>query len=150
MIHMEESVVINAPPAEVFAVVTDFTNTPQWHKNMKKVGWRGDSPPGLGSEYDWVETFMGRTLDLSGSVTSWDPPHGFTWRPHGGPYPMTGGWTFAATGAGTTVTRTSDTELTGPARWMSGLMTRVARRQVRVELGQLKSFIESGRRSSKP
>lgn len=143
MVHMEHTVVINAPIDRVFAYVTDFSNTSKWHKNMKRVGLRSASPIRLGSTYDWIETFAGKTMDLSGEITSWDPPHCFTWRPLDGPYPMTGGWSFATDGIATTVTRHSDTELSGLLRFVSMLMSRMARRQVSQELDELKRLIET-------
>lgn len=142
MVHMEDVIVIQAPVEVTFAVVADFKNTGAWHKNMKQVGFSSDAAVGAGSEYQWVETFMWKTLDLSGVVTTWDPPNGFTWRPHAGPFPMTGGWRFEAVGTATKVTRFSDTELTGLMRRMPGLMTRIAKRQVRGELADLKRLVE--------
>jgi uncharacterized protein YndB with AHSA1/START domain len=141
---MEDSIVVGAPIEKVFAFVADFRNTPKWHRNMKQAGFRSSGPPGAGSEYDWVERFMWKTLDLGGVITSWDPPSSFTWRPHGGPFPMTGGWTFTAVDGGTKVVRFSDTELTGVMKRMPALMTAIAKRQVRQELQALKRLIESG------
>ncbi len=142
MIHLEDEILIEAPVQSVFGAVTDFRNTPRWHRNMKKVGFRSTAPPSVGSEYDWVERFLWKTMDLSGVITSWEPPSRFTRRPYGGPFPMTGGWSFAAVDGGTRVTRFSDTQLTGMMRFMPALMTFFARRQVRQELSDLKRFIE--------
>lgn len=89
--HMEDFVQIDAPIEAVFAYITDFSNTPKWHKNMKKVGWKTNAPYGVGSEYDWVETFSGMKMDIGGVITSWNPPYSFTWKPTTSPFPMTGG-----------------------------------------------------------
>lgn len=36
LVHMEDSVQIDAPIKVVFAYLTDFRNTSNWHKNMKR------------------------------------------------------------------------------------------------------------------
>lgn len=143
MQHLEDSVTIDAPIDKVFSYVVDFSNTAKWHKNMKKVGFKISEPPQLGSQYDWIESFAGKTMDLSGEITAWDPPHAFAWKPDGGPFRITGGWTFVADGAATTVTRYSDSDLSGIMKFLSVLMVPVAKRQVRQELAELKRLIEA-------
>lgn len=142
MLHMEDSVVVSVRIEQAFDFVADFRNTAQWHRNMKQVGYKTDEPPRLGSEYDWIETFMGKTMDLSGVITAWDPPNGFTWQPIDGPYTMSGGWTFESDGSQTKVTRFSDTELFGVMRIAATLMTSIAKRQVRADLEKLKGLME--------
>lgn len=143
--HVEHTVVIDAPIEAVFAYLTDFRNTPKWHKNMKKVGWKKNEPPGLGAEYDWIETFAGQTMVLDGVVTSWEPPYSFTWRPTNSPFPITGGWTLAPQASSTVVTRYSDSQLTGIMKLLNFMMIPIANRQVRLELNELKRLIEAER-----
>lgn len=143
-LHMEDSVWVDAPIDKVFSFITDFNNTPKWHKNMKKVGWKKEGPHDVGSEYDWVETFAGMTMDIGGTITSWNPPFGFTWKPTTSPYPITGGWTLAEKDGATVVTRFSDNQLSGIYRWLNLLMIPMAKRQVKKELQILKHLIETG------
>lgn len=142
-LHMEDTVIINAPIDTVFAFITDFSKTPTWHKNMKKVGWKHDGPHGVGSEYDWVETFAGMTMDIGGVITSWNPPYAFTWKPTTSPYPLTGGWKLEEKFNSTLVTRYSDNQLAGIYKWLNRLMVPMAKRQVRKELDVLKNLIEA-------
>ncbi len=144
-IHMEDKVLIDAPIENIFAYLVNFKNTANWHKNMKKVGWKNDEPPGLGSEYDWIETFAGQTMNLDGIITSWDPPNAFTWKPTNSPYPITGGWTLVKKENATEVTRYSDNQLKGIYKLFSLIMLPMARRQVRSELQELKRLIESSK-----
>ncbi len=141
-LHMEDSLVIDAPIEKVFAFIMDFGNTPKWHKNMTRVGFKSDAPPGLGSEYVWVESFAGKTMDLSGSITAWDPPNSFEWKPTGGPYKMSGGWTFKTVGSSTAVVRYSDTHLSGFMKLLSVIMVALAKNQVKKELAELKRLIQ--------
>ena len=147
-LHMEDTVQINAPIEAVFAYLTDFRNTPKWHKNMKKVGWKTDGPYGVGSEYDWIETFAGMKMDIVGAITSWNPPYSFTWKPTTSPYPITGGWTLVSEGASTLVTRYSDNQLSGIYKWLNMIMIPMAKRQVREELQVLKRLVEESHASN--
>ncbi len=144
---MEDSVLIDESIEVVFAYITDFSNTPKWHKNMKKVGWKSDPPYGVGSEYDWIETFSGMKMDISGVITSWNPPYSFTWKPTTSPYPLTGGWTLIQKGNSTLVIRYSDNQLSGIYRWLNRMMLPKAKRQIRKELQELKRLIEVGKKS---
>jgi dehydrogenase/reductase SDR family member 12 len=141
-LHMEDSVSIDAPIETVFAYITEFQNTSKWHKNMNKVGWKNEGPHGVGSEYDWIETFAGMKMDLCGVITSWNPPFSFTWKPTKSPYPITGGWTLVANGNSTVVTRFSDNQLSGIYKWLNMIMVPMAKRQVNKELQVLKRLIE--------
>ncbi|MBP8894061.1 MAG: SRPBCC family protein [Chitinophagaceae bacterium] len=141
-LHMEDTVEIDAPIKTVFEFIADFKNTPKWHKNMKKVGWKKEGPYGVGSEYDWIETFFGMKMDIGGVITSWNPPYSFTWKPTTSPFPITGGWTLLEKGNSTFVTRYSDNQLSGIYKWMNLMMVPVAKRQVRKELQELKRLIE--------
>lgn len=142
-LHMEDSVQIDAPIESVFSYLTDFRNTSKWHKNMIKVGWKTDGPHGVGSEYDWIETFAGIKMDIGGVITSWTPPFSFTWKPTTSPYPLTGGWTLVEKGNSTLVTRYSDNQLSGIFKWLNFMMIPMAKRQVRTELQELKRLIEA-------
>jgi len=143
-VHMEDKVSIDAPIETVFAFITDFRNTPKWHQNMKKVGWKDEGPHGVGSEYDWIETFSGMRMDIGGVITAWNPPYSFAWKPTISPYPITGGWRLEPKGNSTLVTRYSDNQLSGIYKWMNMLMIPIAKRQVRKELQELKRLIEDG------
>ena len=140
---MEDTVSIDKPIEAVFAYITDFANTPKWHKNMKKVGWKTEVPHGVGSEYDWIETFAGMKMDLGGVITSWDQPYAFTWKPTTSPFPISGGWTLVANGNSTMVTRYSDNQLSGIYKWLNIMMVPMAKRQVHKELQVLKRLIEA-------
>lgn len=143
--HMEDSVLVDAPIAEEFAYITDFGNTPKWHKNMKKVGWTSQAPHGVGSTYDWIETFSGIKMDIGGIITTWEPPFSFSWKPSSSPYPLSGGWKLAEKDGATLVTRYSDNELSGIYKWLNFMMLPMAKRQVKEELQTLKRLIEANK-----
>jgi len=141
--HMEDSVLINAPIKAVFEYMADFNNVPNWHENMIKVGWKNNNPPGVGSEYEWIETFAGSKLYLDGIITSWNPPYSYSWKATKSRFGMTGGWTFVEQENATLVTRYSDSELTGIFKLLNALFLPKAKRQVKRELQELKRLIEA-------
>lgn len=144
--HMEDTVSINAPIDTVFAFITDFRIISKWHKNMKKVGWKNDGPHGVGSEYDWIESFSGMKMDLCGVITLWDAPNSFAWKPTNSPFKMTGGWTLVAKENSTLVTRYSDNGLSGIFKLLNSLFLPKAKRQVKSEFQELKRLIEAKNR----
>ncbi|HMY83621.1 MAG TPA: SRPBCC family protein [Saprospiraceae bacterium] len=141
--HMEDSVLINAPIKVVFEYMADFNNVPKWHENMISVGWKNNNPPGVGSEYEWIETFAGSKLNLDGIITAWQPPYSYSWKATKSRFGMTGGWTFVEQENGTMVTRYSDSELTGIFKLLNALFLPKAKRQVKRELLELKRLIEA-------
>lgn len=56
LVHMEDSVQIDAPIKVVFAYLTDFRNTSNWHKNMKR---QAGKPMGL---MEWALNTTGLKL----------------------------------------------------------------------------------------
>lgn len=140
---MEDSVLINAPIKVVFEYMADFKNVLKWHENMISVGWKNNNPPGVGSEYEWIETFAGSKLNLDGIITAWQPPYSYSWKATKSRFGMTGGWTFVEQENGTMVTRYSDSELTGIFKLLNALFLPKAKRQVKRELLELKRLIEA-------
>ncbi|MGY6501876.1 MAG: SRPBCC family protein [Acidimicrobiales bacterium] len=62
---------------DVFAYLSDFTNTAEWDPGIVESELLGDGPIGLGSRYRVVSSTAGRELTLIYEVTEWDPPNRF-------------------------------------------------------------------------
>ena len=60
MIKAEQTVVIDRPIEEVFAYVTDQTNTPYWQAGLVEVQRTTAGPIGVGTKHTFVRNFMGR------------------------------------------------------------------------------------------
>ena len=76
MAEVSFSVVVNAPPQEVWAVVGDPSNLPRWDRHITAV--EGVPPHGLeqGAEYITVMRFVGVRTTVHCRVLEWEPP---TW-----------------------------------------------------------------------
>jgi carbon monoxide dehydrogenase subunit G len=68
------SVVVDAPPEEVWSVVADPRNLPSWDRRI--AGVHGVPPTGLGPgvEYTTEMRFMGVRASVRCRVVEWDPP----------------------------------------------------------------------------
>jgi len=68
------SVVVDAPPERVWAVVADPRNLPSWDRRIAEV--RGVPPGGLGPgvEYTAEMRFVGVRATVRCRVVEWDPP----------------------------------------------------------------------------
>ncbi len=64
---------IGRPADEVFEFLADSTNNPTWQKGMTSCRWQGDGPIGLGSRYEQVAGFMGKTITSLFEVTAFEP-----------------------------------------------------------------------------
>lgn len=74
MTLVEFDIVVNAPPEEVWEVISDPRNLPHWDRHIVRVD---DVPPeGLreGTRYSTEMRFMAFRTTVDGEVLEWDPP----------------------------------------------------------------------------
>jgi uncharacterized protein YndB with AHSA1/START domain len=80
--------VISRPAAEVFAFVADSSNNPRWQKGQQSCEWTSAPPIGVGSTYDQVARFLGRTLVNRFEVIEYGPGRSMTIRSDEGSFPI--------------------------------------------------------------
>jgi uncharacterized membrane protein len=78
----EFSVEVQAPPEQVWAVVSNPRNIPYWERHVVSVRVP-DGTFGLGSTYTVVMSFMGVRVTVRGEILRWDPPSHATIRLRG-------------------------------------------------------------------
>lgn len=74
MTLVEFDIVVDAPPEEVWEVISDPRNLPHWNRHIVRVD---DVPPeGLreGTRYSTEMRFMAFRTTVDGEVLEWDPP----------------------------------------------------------------------------
>ena len=64
---------IMRPPEEVFAFITNFENNPKWQNGMKSCKFTSEGPVGVGTTYDQVASFLGRTIVTKFEVIEFEP-----------------------------------------------------------------------------
>ncbi len=142
MVKAERTVVIDRPIQQVFAYVTDQTNTPDWQAGLVEVRRTTRGPIGVGTKHTFVRKFMGRRMEADNEYVAFEPDRLVTFRTTSGP-PMVASYLFEAEPNGTRLT--SRVELQGASFF--GLLEPVIgaglRREMKAALPALKALLES-------
>jgi uncharacterized membrane protein len=141
---METSVVINRPIEEVFAFVTDMETRPQWSSQLLQAKMTSEGPVRAGSQYRYVEQFLGRRIETAQEITVQEPPSKQGWKVTSGPFPAEGSYTFTAVEGGTRFTLAVQGEAGGFFKLAEPFLARMIKRQIDSNLSNLKDLMESG------
>lgn len=71
---VEQSIVINAPPEKVFAVLADPGQAQQWMPEIKKIEQVSPGPFGTGTNWKETREVGGRLMESTIRVTDFQPP----------------------------------------------------------------------------
>jgi len=74
MAGLQQSVVIDRPPAEVFTFVSDLENDPPW-SGAAELRRTSPGPLGVGTTFRQRDRILGRPLELSMEVVGYQPNH---------------------------------------------------------------------------
>lgn len=107
MARWSESATIDAPAAEVYAYVSDFTNHARWSGHGLEVTQDDDGPVAVGTTFSTVASQFG-TQRESSTITDLDPPTLFAWDSTGGLGVVHHAFHVAEADGVTTLTRTAD------------------------------------------
>jgi uncharacterized membrane protein len=143
--HVEESVVINRPPEEVFDYVANPENLPEWSGLVQEVQKETQGPlTEEGARYITVAKFLGRRFETPFEVSVHEPPRRHTDRSVGGPFPQQYIHTFEEVEGGSTrLTQVTEGEPGGFFRLAGPLLEMAGRRQFRADLETLKDLLEA-------
>jgi len=143
--HVEESVVINRPPEEVFDYVANRENLPEWSGVVQEVRSETQGPlVEEGARFTTVAKFLGRRFETSFEVIVHDPPHRHTDRSTGGPFPQEYTHIFEEVEGGRTrLTEATEGEPGSFFRLAGPLLEMAGRRQFRADLETLKDLMEA-------
>jgi uncharacterized membrane protein len=143
--HVEESVVINRPPQEVFDYVANRENLPEWSSPILEVRSETEGPLlEEGTRFTTRTKFLGRSFETPFEVIVHDRPHRHTDRSMGGPFPQEYSHIFEEVeGGGTRLTEVTEGEPGGFFRLAGLLLEMAGRRQFRADLETLKDLLEA-------
>lgn len=71
--HMVATRDIARPADEVFAFLSDSSNSPRWQRGMERCTWTSAPPIGVGSTYDQVARFLGKRILSHFEVVLFEP-----------------------------------------------------------------------------
>ena len=86
MIHVEHTVEIDRPPAEVFDYMMDMANLPEWQSSAIEAHWEGERA--AGSHIVEVRKFLGKRIESEVEVTEYEPNRRFCLKALSGPVPF--------------------------------------------------------------
>jgi carbon monoxide dehydrogenase subunit G len=87
MARAEHTVVVERPPEEVFAFLTDLQTVPEWQSGAVEVREPGE-PLAVGTTYVEVLKFLGKRIEATVEVTEYKPGRSFAIRTLSGPIPF--------------------------------------------------------------
>ena len=143
MVKAERTVVIDRPIQQVFAYVTDQTNTPSlagrpaWRYSRTTAG-----PIGVGTKHTFVRNFMGRRMEADNEYVAYEPDRLVTFRTTSGP-PLTASYLFEAEPNGTRLTSPRRAPGSGLLRALGPVIGAGLRREMKAALPALKALLES-------
>jgi uncharacterized membrane protein len=134
---------IARPVAEVAAYAGDPSNAPEWYANIRSVEWRTEPPVVVGSQVDFVATFLGRRLAYTYEVVALVENEQLIMRTAQGPFPMETTYEWSADGPTTTLMRLRNRgQPSGFTRIAAPALAAAVRRNTTKDLARLKRILE--------
>jgi uncharacterized membrane protein len=120
--RFETTVVIDAPPATVWAVMSDVERWPEWTASITSVRRTSPGAMGVGST---AQVKQPRLATASFVVTKWEPGRGFDWVTRNPLVTAVGGHWIEPTPQGSRVTLSVEFSgpLAGLVAWLYGGLT---------------------------
>ena len=119
--QLRRTVETPAPPAQVFAYLSDFTHTEEWDPGTVRTS-RVSGDGGVGTTYANTSRFLGRETDLTYEVLRHEPDRVVQLRGRNTTVTALDTMEIAPRGTGSTVTYTADFEFSGVARYVAPLL----------------------------
>ena len=143
-VDVETSIEIARPSADVAAYAVDPDTTTRWYANISSVEWKTPPPLAVGTELEFVASFLSRRLAYTYRVMQWEPGVRFVMSTGQGPFPMetTYRWEDTADG-GTRMHLRNRGEPAGFSKVAAPLMTTAMRKANRKDLALLKALLEA-------
>lgn len=132
---------IRRPPDAVFEAMTDVTQWHGWITALVELRDVPAEPIGVGSTFEMVTRFLGRTLVSDMTITEYEPGRRFVYK-NQRPFPATVIWTMKPISTGTEVTLMIESEpgnALGPA---SPMLLNALNRAFEDTLARLKAALE--------
>ncbi len=144
MIEFEMGVFINRPQQEVFDFISNPANDAQWQSSIEASEWTSQGPPRVGSTRRFVIRFLGREIDSTNEVTSWDPPSQFGLKSLSGPIPFEFTIKLNSQENGTQLTENFQAEVGGFFKLAEGLVGKQMAKEFDTDFDALKHLLEPG------
>lgn len=135
---------IMRPHDEVFAYITNFENNPKWQNGMRSCKFTSEGPVGVGTTYEQVASFFGRTIITSFEVVEFELNHMVRFVSRQSTFPLRILRSVEPIDSGTHVHAVIEGEPTGFFFKLLGpLLDRMVVRSINSDYAKLKALLES-------
>ena len=142
MAHVEASITTKRPIDEVFAALSDWTNSEKWISSTQSVTKTSDGPIGVGTTWSAVGKLLGRTLEAGITVTEFEPDKKSA-SVVDKPFKATTAFTLKSVDGGTRVDQTTDAELEGFFKLAQAVMLPMMKRQLQNDLETFRDLMDA-------
>lgn len=142
-VRIEESVLIDRPPSEVWEAVADYSLDPRWRNGLVEMTPDPPGPAALGTKVHEVVRSSGRTYVADATVTEFEPGTSYRFDGNGTIGALQGGRSVRAEGSGTEFTYEVVLEPRGMMRFLRPILGHTVRSGLRKDLAALKRLLEA-------
>ncbi len=139
--RIEQSVSVSRPIDEVFALVGNPDNDPQWGSLIVESQQVSPGSIRIGTAFRQMATFLGGRLETMIEITAYEPGSKVCYRT-AEPVPIEHCRVFGETPEGTRLTFITVVEPAGKFRLPTVMLERIAKRQMEADLDGIKTMIE--------
>ena len=140
--HVDASITVKRPISEVFAALSDWTNSEKWISSTQSVTKTSDGPIGVGTTWRTVGKMLGRTIDGVLTATEFEPDQRSAWT-FDKPFKVTTAFTFTSVDGGTRVDQTTDGDLEGFFKLAQPVMLPMMKRQLQHDLETFRDLMDA-------
>jgi carbon monoxide dehydrogenase subunit G len=144
MINFELGALVDRPPQEVFAFLSNPLNLPKWQAMVGSIEQVTPGATAVGSKYNVHAEMLGRHLDGVMEITAFEPPAKFGFTNQAGPMQVTVTVTLKPAGTGTKITLNAQGNPGGLFKLAEGPLGHQIQSQMEANLARLKSLLEAG------
>jgi uncharacterized membrane protein len=142
MAHFKTSIVIHRPVETVFALVSNYQNSPLWVTGALEHRKMSPGPIGVGTVIRTVGHFMGQRVETTRTVIAYEPNARYAFRSEYRQVPFTITLVFEPLRNGTQLTATVEGEPAGLYKAAMPLILSLIRQQLDGDLRRLKKLLE--------
>ena len=136
----EHTVLIDRPPADVFAYLTDVSKLPEWQSSASEASVEGEMR--LGAHIHEVRSLLGRRGESTLEVTEYEPPRKFSLRVVSGPLPYEVQHTLTDENGRTRLDWVAEADTSKFPRIAVRMVAGAVEAQFKADLERLKSVLE--------
>ena len=134
---------IMRPHEEVFAFITNFENNPQWQNGMKSCKFTSEGPVGVGTTYEQVASFLGRSIITTFEVVEFEPNRRIKFVSRQSTFPLRIVRAVEPIAGGTHVHAEIEGEPGGVFKLLGPLLDGMVSKSIQKDYAQLKQLLEA-------